>query len=345
MIESNNVKKFRILIADSNDSILTVFRIFESELNELEPNTYDCDYANTGVEVLDKIQKDKYDLLITDYYLQGKNGVEILEFIALNNLNLPVIFQTQRGSEEIAMLGLKLGLKDYFIKSRLSFEELYSSIVNILRKENDLPALLSTPEIPALNFLAHHMESVIKGYQQEITEADLVPGQEYIFAFMSVKISHDYNMEEYLSYDAIKAILQNAKNFVLRNCKESYGMKWIDKEDFLMHTFVGRNLITNCFTCAVNCLIGMNLYNLANYAVHDNVYLTITLNFGEAKYEPNKEVLISSALNYNVHSIQKAEDPGLYVSEYFYANMDDKAKSSFKTSFVLEDIQNFRFTL
>ncbi len=343
---SNRVKqKYKILFADSQESILTVFKIFENELNEIENGAFECEFTTSGIEVLEKLKTGEYDLAVIDYYLSDLDGLSILEELAFSDIKVPVIFQTVRGNEEVAIHSFRLGLKDYFIKSQLSFEELYSAIMNALNNENELAALTPVAEIPSLNFLTHHLEAVLKGYQQEMSEDDLVPGQEYIFAFMSVKVLHDKELEKTLSYNEIKAIYRNIRTFI-NNTAESYsGMKWIDKEDFLMYTFVGKNLVSNCFVASLRILMGGVMYNLAQRHILHDFSVRIALNYGEAKYEANKEVLVSSSLNYNVHTINHDNNPGLYVSEFFHANMDEKSVDFFEPDFELEGIQNLKFNL
>jgi CheY-like chemotaxis protein len=344
IMNQENENKYKIIFADPSDSVLTVFKIFENELNELEDGRFDCFFTSSGTEVLSELEKADYALAVIDNNLPGLDGLKILEKLALSDIKTPVIFQTARGSEQIAVKAFRLGIKDYFVKSQMSFEELYSSMMNAINHQDGaIHALTPIPDVPALNFLTHHLESVLKGYMQEISEEDLIPGQEYIFAFLSTKVIHDPRLEKILGYDELKSLHRNIKSYISNTAKEFRGMKWIDKEDFSMHTFVGKNLVSNCFMCAMNIICGLVTYNLAQKGIPYNFLTRITLNYGEAKYEPNKEVVISSALNYNVHSVHSADDPGLYVSEFFYANMEDKLKKLFAMDFELEGIQNFKF--
>jgi CheY-like chemotaxis protein len=57
------------------------------------------------------------DCIITDYVMHGIDGLQFLEAVRGVDLDLPVIFFTGRGSEDVAAEAFELGVTDYLHKS------------------------------------------------------------------------------------------------------------------------------------------------------------------------------------------------------------------------------------
>jgi DNA-binding NtrC family response regulator len=83
--------------------------------------------AETALEMLNK---DGFDLVVTDYKLPGMTGLEFLHAAKNINANLPVIMMTAYGSVESAVDAMKAGASDYVLKP-FSLAEL----VMVIRKE------------------------------------------------------------------------------------------------------------------------------------------------------------------------------------------------------------------
>jgi signal transduction histidine kinase len=67
--------------------------------------------------VLDVMQRDAIDLLVLDYVLPGKNGLQVLREVQEAFPSKPVIFYTGQGSEEVARQAFMSGASDYFVKT------------------------------------------------------------------------------------------------------------------------------------------------------------------------------------------------------------------------------------
>jgi anti-anti-sigma regulatory factor/DNA-binding NarL/FixJ family response regulator len=60
-----------------------------------------------------------FDVVITDYYLNWTDGLQVLRAVKEKFPDLPVIMVTGTGSEEVAIEGMKAGLSDYVLKRHL----------------------------------------------------------------------------------------------------------------------------------------------------------------------------------------------------------------------------------
>jgi len=115
-----------ILVVDDDDGIRSLVKKF---LNE---NNYLVTTADSAEDASDKIKIIKFDLIVLDIMMPGKNG---LEFIEENkkNLDTPVILLTAKGEAKERIEGLEVGADDYLPKP-FEPKELILRIKNILDK-------------------------------------------------------------------------------------------------------------------------------------------------------------------------------------------------------------------
>ena len=115
-----------ILVVDDDDDIRSLVKKF---LNE---NNYLVTTADSAEDASDKIKIIKFDLIVLDIMMPGKNG---LEFIEENkkNLDTPIILLTAKGEAKERIEGLEVGADDYLPKP-FEPKELILRIKNILDK-------------------------------------------------------------------------------------------------------------------------------------------------------------------------------------------------------------------
>ena len=115
-----------ILVVDDDDGIRSLVKKF---LNE---NKYLVTTADSAEDASDKIKIIKFDLIVLDIMMPGKNG---LEFIEENkkNLETPIILLTAKGEAKERIEGLEIGADDYLPKP-FEPKELILRIKNILDK-------------------------------------------------------------------------------------------------------------------------------------------------------------------------------------------------------------------
>ncbi len=102
--------KKRILIVDDEKNIrIALKQCFKGE-------NYKVEMANDGEEAIEKLRSDKYDLILMDYQMPNKNGLEVLEDIRKNNIETRVIIMTAYGTVDIAVDSMKLGAVDFLSK-------------------------------------------------------------------------------------------------------------------------------------------------------------------------------------------------------------------------------------
>lgn len=115
-----------ILVVDDDDGIRELVKKYLNENNFLVSTAADAENATEKIKII------KFDLIILDIMMPGKNG---LEFIKDNKhkLNTPIILLTAKGEAEERIEGLEIGADDYLPKP-FEPKELILRIKNILNK-------------------------------------------------------------------------------------------------------------------------------------------------------------------------------------------------------------------
>jgi two-component system response regulator PilR (NtrC family) len=102
--------KGRILIVEDENSMREVLRIL------LEGESYEVISASDGLKGLSYIDKDIFDLVITDIKMPGADGFEVLKKVKHISPDTIVLMITAFGTTEAAIEAMKLGAYDYINK-------------------------------------------------------------------------------------------------------------------------------------------------------------------------------------------------------------------------------------
>jgi len=115
-----------ILVVDDDDGIRSLVKQY------LNKNEFLVTTANSAEDALKKILIIKFDLIVLDIMMPGKNG---LEFIEENKkkIETPIILLTAKGESNERVIGLEIGADDYLPKP-FEPKELILRIKNILNK-------------------------------------------------------------------------------------------------------------------------------------------------------------------------------------------------------------------
>src|ERR1035437_10069291 len=113
----------KILIADDHPTMRNgVKLILSNSFSEVEFGE-----AATAAEVMKKINDKKWDLLILDIDMPGRNGLEVLKDLKDKKIKIPVLVFSFHPEKQIAIRALKAGAWGYLAKDA-AFEELTNAI-------------------------------------------------------------------------------------------------------------------------------------------------------------------------------------------------------------------------
>ncbi|WP_299229101.1 sigma-54 dependent transcriptional regulator [Sulfurihydrogenibium sp.] len=141
---------FKILLIDDEESILKVIKTVLSEAG------FEVLTAKSKKESLSLIEKEKFDLIISDFLLEDGTGLEILESFRKKDILTPFLIITAYGSINGAVEAIKKGANhyipkpidtdnlikiiDFYIKKQENFdvEEEFEGIIGKSQKMKDL---------------------------------------------------------------------------------------------------------------------------------------------------------------------------------------------------------------
>lgn len=157
--------KLKILLCDDN------IAVHESLSAYLKAENMECFSAYDGVEALNKIRSDHYDLIILDIMMPKMFGTDVCREIRKTS-DVPIIMLSARDEEFDRILGLELGADDYITKP-FSPREVVVRIRTILRRLRPQGALPDRQDRIAIGNLIIDPE----GYGASLKDAklDLTP--------------------------------------------------------------------------------------------------------------------------------------------------------------------------
>jgi two-component system, OmpR family, copper resistance phosphate regulon response regulator CusR len=97
---------------------------------------YDAAVARTGEDGFFQLAAETFDLVVLDWMLPGRDGIEILKRVRANGTKTPVLLLTARDTIEDRVSGLDAGADDYLVKP-FAFAELLARIRALLRRSGD----------------------------------------------------------------------------------------------------------------------------------------------------------------------------------------------------------------
>jgi len=134
----------RILIVDDLPGLLEAVKC----ILEVNPG-FLVDTAVSARQALKRLDVNRYDIIISDYYMPDMNGIEFLRAVRLKEPGIPFILQTGNGDETTAIQALENGA-DFFLEKG---------------SEGPLQFLAFTQTI---NLLVSH-KRIRESYEQEIS--------------------------------------------------------------------------------------------------------------------------------------------------------------------------------
>ena len=72
--------------------------------------------AADGTEAVDKFKPGEFDLVLTDWNMPGKNGLEVVQEIRTQDQNIPIIMVTTEAEKSRVVAAVQAGVSDYLVK-------------------------------------------------------------------------------------------------------------------------------------------------------------------------------------------------------------------------------------
>ncbi len=115
-----------ILVVDNEERMCKLLK------TSLELESYTADISTGGSDAMQKLDKKRYDLIITDLKMAPVDGLQVLEYARKKDPEAVVILMTAFATQETALQAMKMGAYDYLIKP-FKMDELHIRIERILK--------------------------------------------------------------------------------------------------------------------------------------------------------------------------------------------------------------------
>ncbi|HOP06934.1 MAG TPA: sigma-54 dependent transcriptional regulator [candidate division Zixibacteria bacterium] len=102
--------KYSVLVVD-DDRLVHDFLI-----ETLQRADYDCRGVYSGEEAIEEFEQRPTDIVLTDYKMDGMDGLEVIEAIKERSPETAVVMMTAFGTIETAVRAIKLGAYDFLLK-------------------------------------------------------------------------------------------------------------------------------------------------------------------------------------------------------------------------------------
>ncbi|WP_026104349.1 two-component system response regulator RppA [Anabaena sp. PCC 7108] len=196
---------------------------------------YIVDAAYDGISGSKFAQADSYDLLILDWMLPGKTGLEICQELRQQAKTTPVLFLTAKDTLDDRVQGLDAGADDYLVKP-FELRELLARVRALLRRSG-VESYSNTAGRLVVADLELDVENQVAYRQGRIIELSQKEGQllQYLMENTGQLLTHAQIMEhlwqdqEQPGSNVIAALIR-----LLRRKIE------VDHESILIHTVYGK---------------------------------------------------------------------------------------------------------
>ena len=209
--EQPKTQRPRVLIADDQTELLYLMK------EMIEAAGFEVFTANDGVEAMTAVFECNPDIIVLDYNMPRKDGLEVAEDLKNNPLfaHIPIIIVTGAGDKKTKMKGLGMGIDDYLIKP-VDTEELIARIRMILKRNKqvlDTNPLSKLPGNPSI---------------QARVEREIQKGREFAVLYLDLNNFKAYN--DTYGFEAGDRVLKATANLLVKLTIQNE-----NSEDFIGH--------------------------------------------------------------------------------------------------------------
>jgi len=198
----------KILIIEDDEAILSLLK------RGLEEEGMIIDTATNGEdgEYLAKINN--YDIIILDWMLPQKSGIEVLESLREENIKTPVLMLTAKDETENKVEGLNIGADDYLTKP-FNFDELIARLNAIYRRsvlKGDNKIVIKDVEIDLNAKLVRKNGEIVNLTAKEFEFLEFLVANRGKLVSIDMLENQLWSNEEFVNSNVIQVIIYRLRN-------------------------------------------------------------------------------------------------------------------------------------
>jgi len=167
---------------------------------------FEVETALSVEEAMAKMKKKTFDVIVSDYQMPEKSGLEFLKELRGSGNNVPFILFTGKGREEVVIKALNLGADQYLNKFGAP-ETVYGELAHGIRKSVEVRKAET-----ALQESEERFRSIVENSHDGILMID----NKFMITYTNDEASHiiGYSKEEMVGHSFMKFLSEESKNLV-----------------------------------------------------------------------------------------------------------------------------------
>ncbi len=202
----------RILIVE--DDADTAAEI--SEVLTLEK--YETEITNDGTSAIQLLEVNRFDLIVLDWGLRGKSGLEVIESFRKAGGSTPILMLTGRQKIEDKENCFDAGADDYLTKP-FHIKEMRARVKALLRRGREIPDEKITHrhivfDVPAMRVFNGETEVELMAREYALLEL-LMKNKDRVFT-LDMLVSSVWASDENVTYDAVRQCVARVRKKIDR---------------------------------------------------------------------------------------------------------------------------------
>lgn len=133
----------RLLLIDDDQGD---FEMTRAMVSQIKRGNFSIQWVPTFQEGMETIQRGEHDVYLIDYFLEDRDGLELVRWAREQGIRAPMIMLTGRGSHDVDVEAMKAGASDYLVKGKVDPDLLERSVRYALERVRAEEALRDSEE-------------------------------------------------------------------------------------------------------------------------------------------------------------------------------------------------------
>jgi sigma-B regulation protein RsbU (phosphoserine phosphatase) len=165
-----------VLLVEDNKDFARLVQVY---LDRFEKDRFSVVWTQNYADAMAEMANNPaIDIVLMDYFLPGKNGLQITQEMTGQKIRLPIVFLTVNKDFDLALEVMKLGVEDYLVKEEISSPVLPKTILAVIEKRR-LKERLIDVEVSRQRLAAIHqmLASVVQDLEAPLEEMDRISAE------------------------------------------------------------------------------------------------------------------------------------------------------------------------